>query len=188
MSHMDHPAQSPVSFRAHVLRLPKKGMPVVIDATEAQRKALAAQHGLLSVERFRAEMLVEAWNHHGVRVSGRIDADIVQACVLTLDPVPATIAEPFDALFVPEGSKLGRNALTAEGEIHLDAEGPDSPETFDGDSIDVGALAEEYFGLAIDPYPRARGAGLDDAGVAVAEPEADVPDWKRKLRSLGPKP
>ena len=38
----------------------------------------------------------------------------------------------------------------------LDAEGPDSPETFTGDTIDVGALAEEFFGLAIDPYPRSQ--------------------------------
>ena len=33
-----------------------------------------------------------------------------------------------------------------------------APKLFSGDTIDVGALAEEYFGLAIDPYPRAPGA------------------------------
>ena len=46
----------------------------------------------------------------------------------------------------------------------LDADGPDSPETFSGDTIDVGALAEEFFGLAIDPYPRKPGAVAADAG------------------------
>jgi hypothetical protein len=54
---------------------------------------------------------------------------------------------------VPEGSEAGAKAsLTAK--CSFDADGPDAPEPFDGDSIDVGALAEEIFGSAIDPYPR----------------------------------
>ena len=36
----------------------------------------------------------------------------------------------------------------------IDAEGPDLPETFSGDRLDAGAIAEEFFELAIDPYPR----------------------------------
>ena len=49
---------------------------------------------------------------------------------------------------------------TSGGEIVLDADGPDGPETFAGDTIDVGALAEEFFALAIDPYPRKPGVDL----------------------------
>jgi len=45
----------------------------------------------------------------------------------------------------------------------LDADGADSPETFVGDRIDVGAVAEEFFELAIDPYPRK--PGLPDEAV-----------------------
>ena len=67
-------------------------------------------------------------------------------------------------LYFPEDSKLGRLGFHAAGEVHLDAEGPDSPETFSGETIDVGALAEEFFGLAIDPYPRSEGASLAAAG------------------------
>ena len=40
---------SPVSFKLHVGRLPQKGMPVTIEADAAQREALAAWHGLISV-------------------------------------------------------------------------------------------------------------------------------------------
>lgn len=48
----------------------------------------------------------------------------------------------------------------------LDAEGEDGPEPFSGDAIDVGQLAEEFFALGIDPYPRkaACGAGRTDDG------------------------
>jgi hypothetical protein len=60
---------------------------------------------------------------------------------------------------LPHDLKLGRLGFDGGGEIVLDAEGDDSPETFEGDSIDVGALAEE-FSLGIDPYPRKDGAML----------------------------
>jgi len=68
------------------------------------------------------------------------------------------------------------------GEVHLDAEGPDSPETFSGETIDVGALAEEFFGLAIDPYPRSEGASLAAAGEP-DDPEIHGPLYE-KLNSL----
>ena len=154
---MHMPQRARFRFDVNVARLPQKGMPVVIEANEAQRAALAAEHGLLSVERWRADLLVDAWKRNGVKVSGSVEADIMQACVVTLEPIAAQIDEEVSALYFPEDSKLGRLGFHGGGEMHLDAEGPDSPETFSGDTIDVGALAEEFFGLAIDPYPRKRG-------------------------------
>lgn len=175
---------SPVSFPVGVVRLPRKGMPVVIDADERQRAALAREHGVTSVDRFRVDLLVEPWKRNGVKVSGTVEAVVEQACVVTLDPLKAEIREPVEGLFLPEDSKLGRLGFDGGGEIMLDADGPDAPETFSGDAIDVGALAEQIFGLAIDPYPRKR-------GVALAEREdaqgPDVADWQQKLRALAEK-
>jgi uncharacterized metal-binding protein YceD (DUF177 family) len=177
-------ATSPVSFLADVRRLPRKGMAVRIEADERQRGALAAEHGLLAVESFVADLLVRPWKSEGVRVEGSVAARIVQACAVTLDPVDARIDEEVEALFVPEGSRLARPRGTVEGEILLDPEGPDAPETFAGDTIDVGALAEEFFGLAIDPYPRAPGAPAETAAVSVGDKEASP---FAKLLSLKPK-
>ena len=42
--------KSPVSFKASVMRLPQKGLPLVIEADDRQREALAQAHGLVSVE------------------------------------------------------------------------------------------------------------------------------------------
>lgn len=154
-------SESPVSFLANVARLPQKGLPVVVEADERQRAELASQHGLLSVERYRAELLVTAWKRHGVKVGGTVEADIVQECVVTLDPIESRISEEVSALYLPEDSKLGRQGFHTGGEILLDADGPDSPETFFGETIDVGALAEEFFELAIDPYPRKPGADIE---------------------------
>ncbi|RVB12818.1 DUF177 domain-containing protein, partial [Mesorhizobium sp. M7A.F.Ca.CA.004.05.1.1] len=129
---------------------------------------------------YRAELLVASWKRNGVKISGRVEADITQACIVTLEPVEAHIDEPVEALLLPEDSKLGRQGFDGGGEILLDAEGPDSPETFSGDTIDVGALAEQYFGLAIDPYPRKQGASLN----AGSETEPAENEFQQKLRSL----
>ncbi|UCI05952.1 YceD family protein [Mesorhizobium sp. B1-1-8] len=172
--------RSPVSFVANVARLPQKGLPIVVEADERQRAALAAEHDLLSVESYRAELMVAPWKRNGVKVSGRVEADITQACIVTLDPVEAHIDEPVEALFLPEQSKLGREGFEGGGEIILEADGPDSPETFSGDTIDIGALAEQFFGLAIDPYPRKPGASVDVAD----DDQPEESEFQKKLRSL----
>ncbi|OQM77553.1 YceD family protein [Manganibacter manganicus] len=177
-------AQSPVSFAAHVARLPQAGLPVVIEADEAQRAALAEAHGLLSVEVYRAELLVSRWKRNGVKVSGSVKADITQACVVTLDPVTAHIEEAVDGLFLPQDSNFGREGFSGGGEILIDAEGPDAPETFIGDTVDVGALAEQFFGLAIDPYPRRAGAHLE---TKADDEDKEESEFQRKLRALLPK-
>jgi hypothetical protein len=161
---------SPVSFRASVVRLPQKGMPVTIEADEGQRRLLAQEHGLLAVGSFRADILVSNWKNDGVRVSGRVSADITQTCVVSLDPIESHVEAEISALFVPEDSRLAKVHTAHREEILLDADGPDSPEPFSGDSIDVGALAEEYFALAIDPYPRKEDARLE--GIEASRPEA----------------
>ena len=175
--------ESPVSFVANVARLPQKGMPVVIEADANQRAQLAEEHGLLSVGRYRADLLVAPWKRHGVRVSGTVEADIVQECVVTLDPMEASISEEVAAVFLPEDSKLGREGFHQGGEILLDADGPDSPETFSGDTIDVGTLAEEFFALAVDPYPRKPGASVEPASDATEQDETSNP-LREKLAQL----
>lgn len=159
-----HGPASPVSFPVHVARLPKNGMTVAIEADAAQRAALAEAHGLLAVERFVAELDVVAWKRGGVRITGRVTADVVQECIVTLEPVAARVEEQVSATFVPEGSRLAIPTYSAEGEILLDAEGDDAPEVFSGDTVDAGQLAEEFFSLGIDPYPRKPGATLGGAG------------------------
>lgn len=174
---------SPVSFKANVARLPARGLPVVIEADAKQREELAAIHQLVSVESYRAELLVTPWKRNGVKVGGFVEAAITQECVVTLEPLAALIREDVEGLFLPEDSKLGRLGFNHGGEIVLDADGPDSPETFSGDTIDVGALAEQFFGLAIDPYPRKPGATIETPGENGA---GEVPEGKlqQKLRQL----
>ncbi|MCO5072485.1 MAG: DUF177 domain-containing protein [Rhizobiaceae bacterium] len=161
--------KSPVSFPVHVGRLSKNGLTVTIEADEAQRLALAEAHGVVSVLSFETKLIVAPWKKNGVKVAGRVLAEIEQECVVTLEPMASRISEEFSQVFLPQDSRLAREGFLEGGEIHLDAEGPDSPEPFSGDTIDVGALAEEFFGLAIDPYPRKEDAALNMAEFATDE-------------------
>ena len=157
-------AVSPVSYPVSVARLPRSGMPVWLEADDRQRAALADGHGLAEVRRFRFDLVLTPWKRDGVRAVGTVEADIVQECVVTLEPIETRIREPFDAVFLPEGSKLLSPEHAEASELVIDADGPDLPEAFFGDHIDAGAVAEEFFGLAIDPYPRKAGASLTTAG------------------------
>lgn len=166
---MTKSVQSPVSFVVDVRRLPQKGFPLRIDADAAQRDELAATHGLISVESFAAELLVQTWKRDGIRVTGRVRASVTQECVVTLEPLGAQIDEEVEALFVPEGSPLAKPGMD-EGEMFLSADGPDAPEPFDGERIDAGAVAEEFFALALDPYPRKAGVEVQNPGGVDKEP------------------
>jgi uncharacterized metal-binding protein YceD (DUF177 family) len=180
----DATEQSPVSYRLQVRNLPPKGTTVTLDANPEQRAALARAHGLLSVERFWTELLARRWKGDGTRVIGKVEADITQACIVTLEPVVARIDEEVSAIFVPEGSRLAR-IEDENGEILLQADGDDLPEVFEGDSIDLGALAEEFFALGIDPYPRKEGSALELPS-GKGEPErGPLYDALKKLKGNG---
>lgn len=183
----DRDLVSPVSLRVNVARLPRNGHQLFVEADAKARAALARIHGVEEVKSFRADLVARPWKRNGVEVEGKVVADIVQLCVVTLDPLEVHIDAPVSAVFLPEESRLGREGFGQGGEILVDAEGPDSPETFSGDSIDVGALAEEFFDLAIDPYPRGPRAGQEAASVQSDEP-AEESEFQKKLKLLASKP
>ncbi|MEZ5830036.1 MAG: DUF177 domain-containing protein [Dongiaceae bacterium] len=129
-----------------------------ISATDKERAALAERFGLVSLGSLAASFALKRVRKDLVRVKGRISADLVQACVVTLDPVPAHIDERFEVDFM-EGEQ------PAVADLELDAETADAPEPAPDGWVDLGELAAEQLGLAIDPYPR--------------KPDAEVPaEWK----------
>jgi uncharacterized metal-binding protein YceD (DUF177 family) len=176
-------SQGSIPHMVSVARLPQNGMPLRLMSNENERLALAKAHDLISVQSFTAELLIKRWRKDGVKITGKVAAEITQNCVITLEPLISQIQNEIDGLFVQEGSKLARPPLSADGEIVIDYDGADLPETFSGDAIDVGALAEEFFGLAIDPYPRKPGAALEAA--PDEEPGLSKPSPFAKLLKFG---
>jgi uncharacterized metal-binding protein YceD (DUF177 family) len=138
---------------------------VDVTATDEERAALAAKYDLLEVVRLYATVRLSGNLGAAIDVAGRVTADIVQACVVTLEPVRQHIDEPLDARLVRLGStELAAAAAKPHAEIVVDPAAPDPPEVLAGPTFDLGALVEETFVLAIDPYPRAEGAVLPEVG------------------------
>jgi uncharacterized metal-binding protein YceD (DUF177 family) len=167
---------SPVSYAINVAVLPQKGRDETITADAAQLEALAAAHDLLAADSFEATVHVRRWQRDGVRLTGAVRARVTQECVVSLEPVASTVKAEIDAVYVPEGSALQRRMEPGEGgDLIIDAEGPDLPEPFEPPMLDIGAVAEEFFALALDPYPRAPGVAAPAESVAEPAEERENP-------------
>lgn len=148
------PAEDGFLPKIVVSRLPAGGMPVRFEAGPAARAALAERLGIVSVERFTADVVVAPWRGDGVKVTGRLSAGVLQTSVVTLEPLAEAVEEEVDLLFAPDHSRLARLPELKDGELHLDPEGEDAPDTFSGDRIDLGEALTEILALGLDPYPR----------------------------------
>lgn len=158
-----------------VARIKSLGEVVKAKADAKQCAELTDRLNILSVNAFAIDARVTPFKKTGARIEGRVTGDVEQACVVTLKPVKQTIDEPFSLTLVPVGSPFARktNDELAGGEMIIDPEGEDPPEEFEGDSIDVGAYAEEFFALALDDYPRADDADFEDHIEDKGGPDSD---------------
>jgi hypothetical protein len=175
----------PISYPIVVSKLPKDGMQVRFAASAPERAALALHLAIPAVERLEADILVKSWRGEGVKLTGRLSADVVQSDVVTLEPLNQTVDEDIELVFLPEHSRLARMVQPQDGELHLDPEGDDIPETYVGDRIEFGTVLAEALALGLDPYPRAEGASFDSFDTD-PEPEAGKVSPFATLRKLKP--
>lgn len=135
-------------------------VPYKIEASESERKAIAKRLGLSSLASLTGEFVLKAHkidSIKAVRVQGHVHAELEQECVVTLEPVPATIKESIDALFsdsLPDSKDEDWGGLLGSE----DGEGPDAAELIENGQIDIGELAVQYLSLALDPFPRHKDA------------------------------
>jgi uncharacterized metal-binding protein YceD (DUF177 family) len=151
----------PFSYLVKVGHVSHNPFDLHVEADERERRALAELWKVLGVEALSADLKIRRWKKDGVKVFGHIGGKVTQACVVTLDPVEADIDEEIDQIFVPEGSALARIPANDQGEMIIDPDGPDLPETFTGDTIDVGAIVAEFAAMGLDPYPRKPGVEFE---------------------------
>jgi hypothetical protein len=163
-----------LSRRIDAVHIPAEGTEIRVAASDADRQALAGAYDLLAVRSLEANATLVPAEQGAVEVGGRVLADIVQSCVVSLEPVEQHIDEPFELRFVPRGSPELAAYAAPHAELAIDPVASDPPEEMDGTTIDLGALIEEIFVLAIDPYPRAPEAVMP-ASNATGEPDPESP-------------
>lgn len=161
------PWRSPVI----VAQIPDSGLHRKLEASAAERQAIAEFGGLREVLSAQADLDVVPKSGGRVQVTGYIRARIGQTCVVTLDPIEHEIEEEVDLMFAPEAEVRKLADLIEEGQD--DAEPPeviDPPEPIVNGIIDLGRIATDALFLAVDPYPRKEGA-VFEAEVTAPDPE-----------------
>ena len=128
-----------------------------IEANAEERAALVRRFGLTDLDSLQARIAVApAAGGALLRLSGNFEAEVVQPCVVTLEPVRSRVTEAFEQLYSLEP---GAESQTAEVEVAPEEDDP--PEPVGAEGIDVGELVAQQLSVALDPYPRAEGASLE---------------------------
>ena len=129
-----------------------------IEADEAERAALAVRFGLLALDSLSAKLSIRCTMDGLIRVEGRLKADVVQECVVTLKPVRAQLDEPFEQFYTTRPPEIADDLLPFDDE--------EAPEPVENGVLDLGEAVAQQLALAIEPYPRrsdARFEAMDDA-------------------------
>ncbi len=142
-----------LSREIEIAKVPASGWCFAITAEPAERTALAARLGIEAIEHLHAEGRLSRSVTGGLlTLEGRLEAEVVQRCVVTLEPFSARLEVELRRFFAPaRGPQLG--------EVVVDPLA-DEPEPLEGPVLDVGEIVAEELALALDPYPRAPGARL----------------------------
>ncbi|MGH7002308.1 MAG: YceD family protein [Alphaproteobacteria bacterium] len=141
---------------ADVSRIGRLEHRMEITADAAERVALARRFGLAELAELGATLVLKKRGDGIVEVTGRYRALLAQPCVVTLDPVWATITDEVRLFF---GGTLGKPPADLDP---LDEDG--WPEPIEGGAIDVGEAVAQLMAIALDPYPRAPGTEAANAG------------------------
>ncbi len=163
--------------------VPPRGIEQERLASTAECAALASELDILGVERLVVRYRIAAQSGGRYHLTGKLEADVVQACVVTLDPVASTVVDSIDVEFRPDAEKLPVTATSAEEEMPILEAAEYEP--IDGNRLDLGRVVAETLAAALPAYPRAPGAELEtrEAGPAEpgpANPFAALAGWKPK--------
>ncbi len=149
------------SRKVAIARLGREPRPHSLAAEPHERASLAERFGLLALDRLEA--VLEVWREgEGARLTGRLRAEAAQPCVLTGEPVPATLDCPLALVFAAD---------EPAAEVELDADDLDTM-PIEGGLIDLGEAVAQSLALALPQYPRANQAAPALEGLVISEEEA----------------
>ena len=134
------------SLKLPLAKLSNHPQPVHVEANAAARAAVAQRFGLSALDRLVADLEVSRAGK-GALVTGRFEADAVQSCIVSGEPLPVQVGDSINLRFEPDMAEPGQD-------IELEEEALDVI-PIDGDSVDLAEAVAQSLLLALDPYPRA---------------------------------
>jgi len=137
-----------------VARIPPKGIEELLEAKPSEREALAKRFGLVALPSLKAQLTLIPSGQQVIAATGTIEAEVVQSCIVTLEPIKSRLNIDVDIVFIP--AEAVRESCDASQEAELDEEF----EYFAEGKIDIGEQVAQQLGINIDPYPRKKGVKL----------------------------
>lgn len=137
---------------------PQAGVEDHLEASPAECAALAKRFGIEALKHFSARFTRKPYPGGGLLIAGRLKAEPLQRCVVSLEPVAETLDKPFTLVVLP-----------ADGALSEDPDGPDEIQADATGHFDLGEALAEELSLSLNPYPRAAGAHLPLASEEAAE-------------------
>jgi len=126
---------------------------LTIEANSQECERLAQRFMIVSITSLAASLKLRLNPIGEVDVSGRLTAEVVQTCVVSLELVTALLAESFSLRYAP-----GAREPIEDRSFGVDDEQP-SEALFD-DTVDLGEMVSQQLALALDPFPRVPGAQI----------------------------
>ncbi len=123
-----------------------------IEAAPNERERLSRRFDLIALDRLAAVVELRRQDGEAVLLEATFEAEFVQTCAVTLEPVPGTISDRFSLVYGP----------VSEQQQEIDW-GPDEPgfEPLEGDTIDIGEAVAQELSLSLPLFPRHADAGID---------------------------
>lgn len=153
---------------------------LAIEAGPRECERLARRFELVSIGSLAARLDLSLNPAGEIDVSGQLAAEVIQTCVVSLEPAPARLAEDFSLRYAPGAREPIEDLSFGPGD-------EEPPEPLCGHTIDLGELVAQQLALALNPFPRAPGvrsraaaAGSPEAGVDAAGPFAGLSALKRR--------
>jgi uncharacterized metal-binding protein YceD (DUF177 family) len=128
---------------------PQAGVEDRLEASPAECAALAERFGIEALKHFSACFTRKPYPGGGLLISGRLKAEPVQLCIVSLEPVTERLDKPFTLVVLPP-----------DGTLSEDPDGPDEIQADATGHFDLGEALAEELSLSLNPYPRQAGAHL----------------------------
>jgi uncharacterized metal-binding protein YceD (DUF177 family) len=151
-------ASPPYSHPVELAGISDQGVELSLAPAADERARIAAWMGILELVSLDARVRLMHVKDDDYSYEAEYRAEVLQSCVVTLDPVRAAHAGALSRLYRvarPPSRRAAREMVVAsEGD-------EDAPEVLSGSLLDIAAPVLEELTLALDPYPRAPGVAFE---------------------------
>lgn len=127
--------------------IPAKGIDFELTATQEELELLAQRFDLPKVTSFVLKGRVKG--NDILCYEGVFTANVTRECVVSLDTFDAVVQGDFKEFFSEKGTDF-----SSETNFDIDMEDEDTVDLIKNSRLEIGEIAAQQFGLALDPFPK----------------------------------